>query len=236
MGQWQLGHSGPNYLGRLGSAHFDHWRTNHRCQWPRCQQHDLLALGRWGLSGWGCAGWHHYQTAFPIPAGDIGSWVHLAGLYNGGEWLLYRNGQLVSRATASVGAVTNRQQWTVGAIGLTPSRFLAAKLDDLLIYNRQLPMATIRALAQPVSTAALTALEVGFLPLQAYANLSQISWFPATFLDPSSFTRRWSLVVPAGLEGPYRLYLRASDAEGNLSDSNYFVWQGEIPSPRAFAP
>lgn len=169
-----------------------------------------------------------YQTTVAIPAGDLGNWVHLAGLYNGGEWLLYRNGQLAGRTPASVGAVTNGQQWTIGAVGLTPSRFLAASLDELYIYNRQLPLSTIRALAQPVATAAVATLEVGFLPLQAHTDLSQISWLPATFLDPLAAVRRWSLVVPAGLEGPYRLYLRASDSDGQLSDTSHFVWQGEI--------
>jgi hypothetical protein len=63
----------------------------------------------------GGANTYYDSATFPIPAGDIGNWVHIAGTYNGTSWNLYRNGVLVATKTSDNGArdVTNR--WSIGA-------------------------------------------------------------------------------------------------------------------------
>ena len=33
-----------------------------------------------------------HKASLKIPAGDVGTWVHLAGTYDGTAWRLYRNG------------------------------------------------------------------------------------------------------------------------------------------------
>ncbi|HUA66825.1 MAG TPA: LamG-like jellyroll fold domain-containing protein [Alphaproteobacteria bacterium] len=66
-------------------------------------------------------GENFYDSAqFPIPAGDIGNWVFLAGTCDGSNWNLYRNGQLVATVPfdgdgADTGPVLPAQQWTIGS-------------------------------------------------------------------------------------------------------------------------
>ncbi|OQY29536.1 MAG: hypothetical protein B6244_03260, partial [Candidatus Cloacimonetes bacterium 4572_55] len=59
-------------------------------------------------------GTSYYSATFPIPAGDIGSWVHVAGAYDGTNWNLYRNGIEISETPSSIGAVTTDSSWTIG--------------------------------------------------------------------------------------------------------------------------
>src|SRR5690348_66976 len=53
-----------------------------------------FAYGNYEVGSWD--GTDHY-AATPIPPGDVGQWVHLAGVYDGRRWILYRNGQQVSQ-------------------------------------------------------------------------------------------------------------------------------------------
>jgi hypothetical protein len=61
----------------------------------------------------------YYDDAFfPIPSGDIGNWVFLAGTFDGTSWNLYRNGTLVASTPASPtdpGAIDVSGPWTLGA-------------------------------------------------------------------------------------------------------------------------
>lgn len=57
-----------------------------------------------------------YDAAyFPIPEGDIGNWVFLAGTYDGANWNLYRNGALVASVASANGAVDVTNRWSIGA-------------------------------------------------------------------------------------------------------------------------
>jgi hypothetical protein len=60
------------------------------------------------------------QAQFPVPAGDIGHWVFLAGKFNGAYWEIFRNGVLVAyvladSADGDVGPVLPAQDWTIGS-------------------------------------------------------------------------------------------------------------------------
>ena len=61
----------------------------------------------------------YYDDAFfPIPPGDIGNWVFLAGTFDGTNWNLYRNGKLVGSTLASPtdpGAIDVSGPWTLGS-------------------------------------------------------------------------------------------------------------------------
>src|SRR5262249_51984377 len=63
----------------------------------------------------------YYDSAmYPIPAGDIGNWVHIAGTFDGANWNLYRNGQLVASIPADTisgdtGALDVTNSWTIGS-------------------------------------------------------------------------------------------------------------------------
>jgi hypothetical protein len=78
----------------------------------------------------------NYLTRAPIPTGDIGNWVHLAGVYDGTTWRLYRNGVQVSAAAAARGAVPVNESWAIGARGTGTERFFQGQIDDVRIWNR----------------------------------------------------------------------------------------------------
>ncbi len=89
-----------------------------------------------------------YYTSYAVPAGDVGVWVHLAGVYDGTTWRLYRNGVQVSSAAQAVGAVTVAAGWAIGARGDGTSRWYAGAIDDVRIYKRALSATEIADLHQ----------------------------------------------------------------------------------------
>ncbi len=71
------------------------------------------------------------QAQFPIPPGDIGHWVFLAGRFDGTQWLLFRNGVAVTNAPLSAGdtgPVLPAQEWTIGS--RAPDVFTPGTVDD----------------------------------------------------------------------------------------------------------
>ena len=82
-------------------------------------------------------------TNYAIPGGDVGTWVHLAGVYDGTTWRLYRNGVQVGSSVQAVGAVTVTTNWCIGARGDGTSRWFAGSIDDVRIYKRALSAAEI---------------------------------------------------------------------------------------------
>jgi hypothetical protein len=90
----------------------------------------------------------NYYTSYAIPAGDVGTWVHLAGVYDGAAWRLYRNGVQVSSSVQAVGAVTVTTDWAIGARGDGTSRWFAGGIDDVRIYKRALSATEIADLHQ----------------------------------------------------------------------------------------
>jgi hypothetical protein len=56
----------------------------------------------------------HYATLVtPLP--DSNAWVHLAGVYSGTAWTLYRNGVMVSELADTNGAKPTTGNWRIGA-------------------------------------------------------------------------------------------------------------------------
>ncbi|MCW5557507.1 MAG: hypothetical protein KIT22_06730, partial [Verrucomicrobiae bacterium] len=105
----------------------------------------------------------YYVSAFtPIPAGDIGNWVFLAGTYDGTKWSLYRNGQLAATTETEVGAVDVPLPWTIGSRA-EPSPedgfYFAGSIDEPAIFDKSLSAQEILELynaaqVAPVITAA----------------------------------------------------------------------------------
>jgi uncharacterized repeat protein (TIGR01451 family) len=79
-----------------------------------------------------------FPTGFAIPPGDAGAWVHLAGVYDGAAWRLYRNGILVYSTQTLGGAVTVPGNWGIGAAGDGRSGFFNGKLDEVAVWSRDL--------------------------------------------------------------------------------------------------
>ncbi|MGA2063196.1 MAG: LamG-like jellyroll fold domain-containing protein, partial [Thermoguttaceae bacterium] len=71
--------------------------------WPN-QAETVLRInaGKYEVGVWNGA---TTVASYTIPAGDINTWVHLVGTYDGKTWRLYRNGALVATATTSIGSM-----------------------------------------------------------------------------------------------------------------------------------
>ncbi len=100
--------------------------------------------GRYEVGSWN--GVTEPIAAATIPSGDIGSFVHLTGVYNGTSWIIYRNGVAMNTATG-MGALTVDADWTIGARDDGADRFFNGVIDDVRIYNRGLSSAEVAALS-----------------------------------------------------------------------------------------
>jgi hypothetical protein len=93
---------------------------------------------------------------FPIPPGDVGNWVFIAGTYDGAAWNLYRNGQLVAQTVTSQGALDVTNRWSIGSrSGPSPTTgtgsatleseglFFNGYIDEPAIFNTALTPANI---------------------------------------------------------------------------------------------
>jgi len=91
-----------------------------------------------------------HKASAPIPASDVGSWVHLCGVFDGGTYALYRNGALAASTTDGTVAPSNIDTpWAIGARAPQPDgleRLMEGEIDDLRIYGRALSAAEVQAL------------------------------------------------------------------------------------------
>jgi hypothetical protein len=76
-----------------------------------------------------------HGAAAPIPREDTGEWVHLAGVYDGSRWRLYRNGQEVASNPDPVGVVPVKGAWAIGARGGGSERFFAGDIAEVRLWN-----------------------------------------------------------------------------------------------------
>lgn len=80
-----------------------------------------------------------------IPTSDVGRWVHLAGVYEGGAWKLYRNGVLVAQNADATGAVTASAGWAIGSRPTAADRVFDGRIDEVRLWNRGRSAAEIAA-------------------------------------------------------------------------------------------
>jgi hypothetical protein len=88
-----------------------------------------------------------HQVLSDTGLADVGVWVHLAGVYDGTTWSLYRNGVLEESARHTVGALQVRQPWSIGASSSGTDRFFNGFIDDVRIYRRALSSGEVAVLA-----------------------------------------------------------------------------------------
>jgi hypothetical protein len=87
-----------------------------------------------------------------IQPSDVGAWVHLCGVFDGNNYLVYRDGALAATTPDTTVPPANiNALWAIG--GRAPDsaaavRFLAGELDDVRIYGRALSAAEVQALYQ----------------------------------------------------------------------------------------
>lgn len=92
------------------------------------------------------------RAEYIAPLTDQGNWIHLAGLYDGTFWRLYRNGVEVASKQIVTGSVQVSANWAIGAAGYGDDRFFTGAIDDVRIYNRALSAAEINELVPEPAT------------------------------------------------------------------------------------
>lgn len=86
-------------------------------------------------------------------AADIGSWHHIAAVYDGSFWRLYRDGVQIASASSTVGAVpVPNIGWAIGARGNGAERYFSGQLDEVKMFSRGLTEAEILALVSNSAT------------------------------------------------------------------------------------
>jgi hypothetical protein len=93
----------------------------------------------------------NHQATSPIPPTDIGTWVHLCGVFDGATYWLYRNGVLAdSTADLNAPQANVDTPWAIGARLPIPTsgsaNLFQGAIDDVRIYGRALHAEEIQAL------------------------------------------------------------------------------------------
>ncbi|MBX2850875.1 MAG: hypothetical protein KTR15_03915 [Phycisphaeraceae bacterium] len=107
-----------------------------------------LRHGQYQAGSWD--GLINHMAALEIPAEDEGQWVHLAAVYDGAAWRLYRNGRLAAVSQAVTGAISSSQEWRIGSAswnGVSRQHF-DGQIDDVRIYNRNVLEGEIAQIAK----------------------------------------------------------------------------------------
>jgi hypothetical protein len=91
-----------------------------------------IFAGQYQVGSWD--GMNHAVSA-PIPAEDAGKWVHLAGVYDGTRWHLYRNGQELASNPDPVGVVPVNAPWAIGARGGGSERFFDGDIAEVRLWK-----------------------------------------------------------------------------------------------------
>ncbi len=95
-----------------------------------------------------------HMASAPAPSEDVGSWVHLCGVFDGASYYLYRNGTLVGSTSDATAPVAGSSAiWGIGGrVAQSPTTnnndFLSGQIDDVRIYGRALSSAEVKALYQ----------------------------------------------------------------------------------------
>ncbi|PSN79918.1 hypothetical protein C8B47_09195 [filamentous cyanobacterium CCP4] len=82
---------------------------------------------------------HKVSIAMPEADRSGSTWVHLAGVYDGTHWRLYRNGLALGEQANTVGAIPVNANWGLGAhpnIGTDRARILNGAIAEVRIWKR----------------------------------------------------------------------------------------------------
>ncbi|GLV55870.1 hypothetical protein KDH_27140 [Dictyobacter sp. S3.2.2.5] len=99
---------------------------------PEGEVYLRITNGQYQVGSWNGA---DHVAASPMPLSDLGRWVHLCGVYDGTQWVLYRNGQLVATRQDATGAVQVQASWAIGARGGGGERFFSGSLRRIALWK-----------------------------------------------------------------------------------------------------
>ena len=95
----------------------------------------------------------NHEAVANIPTSDVGTWVHLCGVFDGATYRLYRNGALAATTVDATAPQANVDAtWAIGARAPQQNsdvdNLIQADLDDVRIYGRALTSAEVEVLYQ----------------------------------------------------------------------------------------
>jgi hypothetical protein len=102
----------------------------------------------WAAGSWVMA---EHSAVVPLYDYDYNVWVHIAGVYDGQTWILYRDGEEIARQDSTVGAVPVDSDWSLGARALASppcvpapaERYFDGLIAEVRVYSRALSAAEI---------------------------------------------------------------------------------------------
>ena len=99
--------------------------------------------GRYVFTTWDSV---DHEAATTIPSGDVGTWVHLCGVFDGNTYQIYRNGALAAATADTTAPQPNVDtSWVIGG-SAEHDNLLQGQIDDVRIYGRALSSAEVEAL------------------------------------------------------------------------------------------
>jgi hypothetical protein len=103
-----------------------------------------IADGTYEAGSWD--GLEHFAIG-PAPASDVGQWVHLAGVFDGTQWLIYRNGALLASSGPQPpdSVRSSVATWAIGAKGGGEQRAFMGDIRDVRIWSVARGQEEIRA-------------------------------------------------------------------------------------------
>jgi hypothetical protein len=93
----------------------------------------------------------NHQASATASSSDVGTWVHLCGVFDGATYALYRNGvQVDSTADTTAPQANVETIWAIGARAPQATsgvdNLIKADIDDVRIYGRALSSAEVESL------------------------------------------------------------------------------------------
>lgn len=76
-----------------------------------------------------------HLASVDVPEGDVGHWVHLAGVYDGAQWVLYRNGEQIASEPDATGALLSNEPWAIGAQGGGTGGHFKGQIRDVRVWR-----------------------------------------------------------------------------------------------------
>ena len=123
---------------KLNSTGGDQYIISHGIDWSNWREVVLRIEGNQYEVGdwyWDGSTWQAYAQA-TIPSSDLGTWVYLAGTYDGFNWNLYRDGVQVATTTTG-GPISVSQDWAIGGAG-SAERWFDGAICQAAIYTTAL--------------------------------------------------------------------------------------------------
>lgn len=133
------------------SANLTHNLIAHGYEWEP-EKHDLalrISKGKYQFTAWKDN--FDHDATMTIPDADLGTWVHLCGVFDGSTYYLYRNGEPVKSTADTFQPPANIDAiWAIGGRAPQPTGgvdyLMKGLLDDIRIYGRALSAAEVQTL------------------------------------------------------------------------------------------